>query len=243
MALSILTSMATALPTPPWTLRLALRWPCPCVVCGLWGLGPVCRLCWDAYAPPVRRCPCCALPLQGLTRQHPPTPALSSCRAAVAYDFPWAGLIGRLKFAQDLSTVSTGVALMVRALLLAPWVGPPPLVLPMPLSAPRWRERGYNPSELLGAGVARWLRWPYDPDLLTRPVHRSPQMQRHGRARRQHIQGVFAVSARATRVARGQPLLLVDDVGTTLSTAQEAARTLQAAGLGPVHLLVLARAV
>ena len=100
----------------------------------------------------------CALPLPhpakrcGTCLKTPPP--LDLCLTATAYAWPWVDLIARFKFkhragwAGPLATLMLSAAWVEDTLDAADWV------LPIPLSAERLSERGYNQAWLL----ARQLR-------------------------------------------------------------------------------------
>jgi predicted amidophosphoribosyltransferase len=82
--------------------------------------------------------------------------------------------------------------------------------------------------------------------LLRHRVHRPPQSTLNGPERRANLRGALALRRRlvsgAPRPRTGTAgLWLVDDVATTGATLEECARTLSAAGWGPLAALVLAR--
>jgi ComF family protein len=112
----------------------------------------------------------------------------------------------------------------------------PAAIVPIPSTARRNRDRGYDPGALLAEEVARQLGRPLRA-LLSRVREAPPQSALPAAERRRNVHGVFTSSPSA----RGAHLLLVDDVMTTGATAFEAARTLRAAGATRVDLLVLAR--
>lgn len=112
-------------------------------------------------------------------------------------------------------------------------------VVPVPLHWWRRLERGYNQSEALAEALAARLRRPCHADWLRRIRHTPSQTQSTGGARKENLKGAFR--ARLPVAAHGQTILLVDDVLTTGSTANEAARALRAAGAGRVVVAVLAR--
>lgn len=109
-------------------------------------------------------------------------------------------------------------------------------VVPVPSTARRNRDRGYDPGALLACEVARRLGVRFRP-LLSRVRETPPQSRFPAAERRRNVRGAFIASPHA----RGARLLLVDDVMTTGATAFEAARTLRHAGATRVDLLLLAR--
>ncbi|MCW5891899.1 MAG: ComF family protein [bacterium] len=115
------------------------------------------------------------------------------------------------------------------------------LVVPVPLHVRRLRARGYNQSALLARCVARRLRRPLLCDAL-RQLRPTPDLVGLGAAaRRAALADVFRVAARRRPAVNGRIVLLVDDVLTTGTTADAAARALRAAGARAVHVWTVGR--
>ena len=111
------------------------------------------------------------------------------------------------------------------------------LIVPVPLHWWRRLQRGYNQSEALARAMAHRLGIPCLPGGLRR-LRNTPQQQKGATARRENVRNAFAAPARAS--LRGKTVVLVDDVLTTGSTANDAARALRAAGAKWVVVAVLA---
>ena len=108
----------------------------------------------------------------------------------------------------------------------------------IPSAKEKQLERGYNQAKLLAVFTAKELGMPFE-ELLTKPEE-TPSVRLAGRWERQAIlEGAFRISKNASSLI-GQRVLLVDDVLTTGSTANEAALTLKAAGCSRVDVLVFA---
>lgn len=103
-------------------------------------------------------------------------------------------------------------------------------LVPIPLHPSRQRERGYNQSEDIARGLAQALGIPLYTDLLVRRRATSQQAKLDVEARRQNVQGAFALGR---SVPTGARLCLVDDVVTTGATLDACARTLTQAGALP----------
>ncbi len=112
-------------------------------------------------------------------------------------------------------------------------------LVPVPLSATRLRERGYNQAELLARIVAT-ARGDQINTALERTRKTVPQVGLDREARRQNVQGAFRWNAGNLTA---QPVLLIDDVLTTGATANECAATLKAVGASWVGIITIARAV
>jgi ComF family protein len=110
-------------------------------------------------------------------------------------------------------------------------------IIPVPTATSRVRRRGYDQAALLASALARRERLAYLPCL--RRLGQTHQVGADRRARLEQLQGAFVV-ARPDRI-RGKSVLLVDDVITTGSTFETAARALYAAGAAQVSALAFAR--
>ena len=130
-------------------------------------------------------------------------------------------------------------------LLLLAGGGPPAaldaadLVIPMPLSAKRLRERGFNQALQLARHLAPDKT---DATLLLRIRHTPPQTDLHRAQRLANVQNAFAIEPLRVQALAGKRLVLVDDVMTSGASLHAAARVLRQAGAAHVTALVLARA-
>jgi ComF family protein len=170
---------------------------------------------------------------------HPPP--LDRTLAALDYAFPWDGLLQRFKFQQAIELRG------VLAARLRPLIDEdlPDLLLPVPITAQRLRERGYNQSHLLARYLARDLARPWRlpcPDNLLLKVRDGEHQARLPLAERaDNVRGVFAVEPRRLTELKGRHVAIVDDVMTSGTTLYEIARVLRAAGATRVQAWVIAR--
>jgi len=218
--------------------------PGQCAVCFSWSRGRICPPCLSRFATPAPRCERCALRVPegvaicGACIKTPPP--FDSALASVDYGHPWDQLIARFKFNSALDLSSAFAELMVQACRAS---RQPPLdfVLPVPLSAQRLRERGYNQAWELSRRVGRLLQVRADARLLLR-VRDTPHQLAFPPARRAaNVRGAFAVEPTRLPELRGKRVSVVDDVMTTAATANEIAAVLRQAGVAEVHFWVLAR--
>lgn len=226
-----------------WIARLPEP-PAICRVCAAWPARTFCADCVRRFAPATPRCATCALPVQagigrcGACITHPPP--LDACLAAVDYGYPWDRSIAALKFRGEAGLAGALAGLLRRTPGAAALLDGTDLLLPMPLSDTRLRERGFNQAALLARRFAPGHH-DYDDATLLRIRHTPAQSGLDRRARQAGVRGVFALEpARAARV-QGRRLLLVDDVMTSGATLHEAARVLRRAGAASVSALVVAR--
>jgi len=150
------------------------------------------------------------------------------------YDPVVAGVISALKDSRRTGLAEPLAQLMVQR-IPAPTAGS--VLVPIPQSPSRRRERGFNQAELLASHLAREWRLPVHGALM-RPDGGNHQRGASRGARLGQVQGAFAAQGRAPLHA-----VLVDDVLTTGSTITAAARALRAAGSARVSAVVTARVV
>jgi len=110
------------------------------------------------------------------------------------------------------------------------------MVCCVPLHRSGKRARGYNQSELLAREIAKSLRIPCRPGMLTKLRKTPPQHTLSAKQRATNLLGAFDCRADLA----GCRILLVDDITTTGATLNECAKTLKARGAREVCGCVLA---
>jgi ComF family protein len=224
--------------------------PATCQVCAAWPAQPVCEACIQRFAAPRFRCRACAaalpgaLDLCGACQTLPEAPPLSQCLAAVDYAYPWDGLIARFKFRSEPGWAGPFARQMLLLTSALPLLQGCDLVVPVPLTARRLGERGYNQAWELIKAMRRLAPGPTACALATALVRLGDTPDQHslGReARLRNLKGAFAAHPLHTRRLEGRHVLLVDDVTTTGATLHTAAQALQQAGAARVSALVFAR--
>ncbi len=221
---------------------MAGRVPSQCAVCHAWPSQRVCDACAARFAQPAPRCQRCALRVPegttvcGACTLHPPL--FDACMAAVDYAYPWADILGDFKFRGDAGWAGTLATLVRSTPRIEPALDAADRVLPVPLSAQRLRERGFNQSALL----ARQLAGPKaDTHTLLRTATTQSQSGLPRAQRLRNLHGAFAVEPGRAAALRGQHVVLLDDVMTTGATLHAATQALRETGVAHVTAVVLAR--
>jgi ComF family protein len=112
------------------------------------------------------------------------------------------------------------------------------LVVPVPLSPRRLRERGYNQAALLAEHVVAAAQASLRPEVLTRK-ERPSQRTLNAPRRLTNLAGAFTCVT--PQEVLGKRVLLVDDVVTTGATVSACADTLAQAGAARICVLAFAR--
>ena len=192
---------------------------------------------WQAYG-----CTYCGLTLAGTTtttacRDCLQQPRFDGAIATFEYLPPADWLITRLKFHRRF-THARLLGTLMAARIAGASAPAPDYIVPVPLHARRYRERGYNQAEMLARQLARKLELPVRGDLARRRRHTSPQLSLPATERKRNVRNAFAVRADCS----GDDIAIVDDVVTTGHTAAALATALKRNGAARVRLWCAARA-
>lgn len=216
--------------------------PQDCFLCGAEsGDELLCGACGnDLPRLPALRCPVCALPTPlgetcGACLKKPPHfDATLSC---FSYDFPVDQLVQALKYRHRLAVSGY----LARALLQASPMPPvrPDMLLALPLSTQRLRQRGFNQALEIARPLARKLGLPLPIEACRRVVDTAPQTSLPWQERHKNMQGAFECAVELS----GKTVIVIDDVMTTGATLNEFARTLKKHGAAKVINWVVARAI
>lgn len=160
---------------------------------------------------------------------------------AVDYGFPWDRLIIDLKFHGRTELAGALARRLTEAVRRADGSSGIDLVLPVPLSAERLAERGFNQAWEVARRVAGDLALRADHSLLLRPIDTPHQADLPREQRARNLRGALMVDPRRRGRVQGRHLALVDDVFTTGATAREATQALLRAGAASVLVWAIAR--
>ena len=114
------------------------------------------------------------------------------------------------------------------------------LIIPLPLTKARRKERGFNQAEILAEILAREFSYQIFSGLKRRG-RKKHQAKLSEKQRLKNVSGQFFMSEKERSFLSGRDVILVDDVITTGATLNEAARILKEAGAREVFALVLAK--
>ena len=101
------------------------------------------------------------------------------------------------------------------------------VLVPVPLSPKRMRQRGYNQSEMLARGIRELTGIPIANNVLGRKHFRKSQTQLNRAERQKNVEDMFYLKKKSAAL-RGKHVLLIDDVCTTGATLIACASALKA---------------
>lgn len=106
----------------------------------------------------------------------------------------------------------------------------------IPLHRVRKRERGFNQSELIGRALAKQLNLVYTDELIKRKSNTVSQTLLDAGKRKSNLSQAFGIGKLSPI---DKDILLIDDVFTTGTTVNEAARLLRSAGANKIYSLTV----
>jgi ComF family protein len=165
-------------------------------------------------------------------------PPLDACWAALSYAWPWTQLVALFKFQKDPAWAKAMALLMRSAPGIEDAIDVADVLLPMPLSAQRLAERGFNQALQLAKALNAAKT---QVNTLLKLIHTAPQSSLKRSERLQNLAGALALAPLRAATLRGQNVLLIDDVMTSGATLNTAALVLKQAGAMSVKALVFAR--
>lgn len=223
---------------------LDLIYPPHCVICHTAGEHYLCPACAEKITPikpPV--CRKCGTPCEAYTCQEcrEREYAFECARSAGVFDGVLRDAIHALKYTNYIVMADPLAEVMIKAFPETGFARAVDIVVPVPIHFSRMVDRGFNQSEELARRLAHRFALPIEAGVLRKVRKTKHQVDLPFDQRAINVQGSFVVK-QADRL-RGKRVLLVDDVFTTGSTLDEAARALLASGATAVRAYTLARSL
>lgn len=114
----------------------------------------------------------------------------------------------------------------------------PQVIIPMPMHPRRLRQRGFNQAMELGRAIANRYQLPLNYTSLIRHRHTDIQAGLAASERQKNVRHAFKL----IKPVNYDHVVLIDDVMTTGSTVNEAAKVLKKHGIPQVDVWTIARA-
>ncbi|MCH4190973.1 MAG: ComF family protein [Butyrivibrio sp.] len=113
----------------------------------------------------------------------------------------------------------------------------PDALVPVPMYAAKERKRGYNQAEVLARAIGRRMEVPVETKVISRIRNTVPMKQLSETERRNNLKKAFNIARNDVKLLT---IIVVDDIYTTGSTADEISREFRRAGVKHIYFLSLA---
>ena len=160
------------------------------------------------------------------------------------YIFLYSGIIRRIilkyKFQEEAYLYKTFVNFLLKNENFFEKIKKYDTIVPVPISKKRLKERGYNQSELIAREIAKSsINFKLETECLFKTKNIIEQSKLNKEDRLKNIQGVYKIINKEK--IYNKKILLVDDIYTTGSTANECARVLRKANPSKIGVFTLAK--
>lgn len=236
-----------------WQKILQQVLPNRCAICTAVNENLICLDCERDFFTELHsknsRCTRCALPLPAsmspqqcgnCLQKHP---YFDRTIVACNYVAPIDHLVLALKFGHQLNLAKIFAKELRNTISNMPQDSLPDLICPIPLGPQRLISRGFNQSLEIAKPLGSNLGIPVQRDLLLRIRDTQQQSSLHPDARQKNVRHVFMLHPDHSTLVLGKHIALVDDVITTGTTLNEAAKVLKRFGAKRVSNFVFARTI
>ncbi len=234
-------------------LTLAECFPSRCPMCNSTTSGGFCTECQKYLSRISAACSVCGSPYSeysfsesvnlpeahcGRCQTRPP--AQDESVVALAYGQPVSYYIQALKYNKELA-IADALARILCTSIEKSVAELPEIIVPIPLHKNRLKSRGFNHSLEISRFVATYFALNIDNTILLRNRDTISQTTLNEAQRRRNLKNAFSVRQQPDILYRH--IALVDDVITSGSTTNEAAKTLKKSGVQKVSVWAIAKTV
>lgn len=160
-----------------------------------------------------------------------------------AYLFTYGGIIRekiiKYKFKDSAYLYKTFAEIIIKNKKMCGFIKNYDIIIPVPIHKKRYKERGYNQSELLASEIAKTLNISIEKRVLIKNVNNTPQSKLSKIERKNNANGVYKI-INAQKI-KNKKIIIIDDIYTTGSTANECSKVLKQAGASEIAVFTIAK--
>lgn len=225
-----------------------MLFPASCISCNatlLEGTG-LCNNCWSDLkfiSPPW--CEKCGIPkpnsifnkesCNGCIHRRK---SYDKLRTGLMFEGPIKKLIHQFKYGDDTTLAPLLSRLSYRS---AQDLSDADIVIPVPIHGSKLKKRKYNQAALLSKEISKMLDKECIVDFLERIKETKSQVGLSKMKRIRNVKKAFILNQKYKKHINGKKILLIDDVISTGSTADECSKCLKESGAASVYVLCVAR--
>ena len=161
----------------------------------------------------------------------------------LAYLFKYSGIIREklisYKFNDHSYLYKTFSKIIIKNKKICRFIKKYDIIIPVPIHKKRFSQRGYNQSELIAREISKTLEISMERDILVKTKNNIAQSSLTKLERMQNAKNVYDI-INANKI-KNKKILLIDDIYTTGSTANECSKMLRQEGASEIAVLVIAK--
>ena len=115
------------------------------------------------------------------------------------------------------------------------------IIVPVPISKERYKNRGYNQTSIFASRLAKYLQIEYSENTLKKVKNNKPQSLLSQGQREQNVQNAYKIIKYNIDKILNKNVLLVDDIFTTGSTLNECSKILNKFGAENIDVFTIAK--
>lgn len=204
---------------------------------------PVCGVCGKINKQSL--CPKCEIQLnkQAVFRIDDYSKNISKKYDEHLYMFMYGGIIRQIflnyKFNEKAYIYKTFTNFLLKNEKFVEKIKSYDIIMPVPLSKERMKERGYNQSGLIASEIGKKLKIKTNKTNLKKVQNIVAQSTLNKEQREKNIQGVYSLTN--AKKLYSKKVLIIDDIFTTGSTINECSKIISEAGNVKVGALTIAK--
>lgn len=113
------------------------------------------------------------------------------------------------------------------------------IIVPIPISKKRMKQRGFNQSALIAKSIAKMLKIDYDDKNIIKIKENKKQSELNKEERYKNVQGVYKILN--GKKFQQKKILLIDDIFTTGNTVNECSRLLKNEDARKIGIFTIAK--
>jgi ComF family protein len=113
------------------------------------------------------------------------------------------------------------------------------IIVPVPISKKRLKQRGYNQSYLIAKEISEILNIKIEKDILVKKENNIQQSTLNKEEREKNVQDVYEIKNKES--IKDKKILLIDDIFTTGATVNECSKLLKSAGAEKIDIFTIAK--
>jgi ComF family protein len=115
------------------------------------------------------------------------------------------------------------------------------IIIPVPISYKRFKERGYNQSKLIARQISKNTNLKLITNCLYKNKNIVAQSTLNKEKRQKNVENAFSINSKKLAKIKDKKILILDDIFTTGSTVNECAKMLKKVGIKDIGIITIAK--